>query len=340
VVVRSVVRGPKGRTWSALLTGLLLVGFSTPAVAQADASSKAEAEALFAAARTLAAAGNYAEACPKFEASEKLDPGVGTMLNLAECYDKLGRTASAWAQYREAMARAQATHATDREEFARERAQKLAGRLSTLTVRTTPNKACSELTLSRDGATLDAAEVGLAIPLDPGKHELHAAARDCKAWSTEIEVPPGPGNVTVEVPALEPEPKPAATTPAPQTQPLPKARTEGAPPAHSSSPLRPIGVGVGAAGLVGVGVGVFFGLSASAHWSDAKDECLPDRTGCSSDALEKRHRALSDASASTIAFIVGGAAVAAGAVLWFTAPTANRVTVGVGPGVILARGRF
>src|SRR3954465_9465866 len=65
--------------------------------------NRAAAEALFNQGRDLMTAGKFVEACPKFEASQQLDPGLGTMLNLAECYEKTGRTASAWAEYREAI---------------------------------------------------------------------------------------------------------------------------------------------------------------------------------------------------------------------------------------------
>ncbi len=64
-----------------------LLGLSGLARAQsAGTNNRAAAEALFSEGRSLSAKGRYAEACPKFEASQQLDPGLGTMLNLAECY--------------------------------------------------------------------------------------------------------------------------------------------------------------------------------------------------------------------------------------------------------------
>ena len=88
---------------------LLLVALSavifTPRVAAAQ-GDKATAEALFAEGRRLMSSGDYKTACPKFAASQKLDPGLGTSLNLADCYEKLGKTASAWAEFRDAAAAA------------------------------------------------------------------------------------------------------------------------------------------------------------------------------------------------------------------------------------------
>src|SRR5690348_1000013 len=84
-----------------------VLAWSATAHAQA-ASQKATAEALFEEGRKLMAEGKVAEACPKFADSEQLDASSSTLLNLASCYEKLGRTASAWATYREAASLANA----------------------------------------------------------------------------------------------------------------------------------------------------------------------------------------------------------------------------------------
>src|SRR5882672_4544932 len=68
--------------------------------ADATAAEKVAAEALFDDGRKLLADGRFAPACEKFEQSEHIDPAVGTLLYLAECYEKSGRTASAWATFR------------------------------------------------------------------------------------------------------------------------------------------------------------------------------------------------------------------------------------------------
>ena len=85
----------------------------------------------------------------------------------------------------------------------------------------------------------------------------------------------------------------------------------------------------------------------SRKWSQAKTDC---GAGCAPDAPAQQEKsdALSDAGASTLAFVAGGVAVAVGAVLWLTAPrTAGPVTglqvapaVGVGLQGLALRGGF
>lgn len=86
------------------------IAMGPPASAQAEtlsARDMARADALFAAAKRLRDAGLYADACPIFADVERLAPGVGVMLHLADCYEHLGRAASATAEFRKAEKLAQ-----------------------------------------------------------------------------------------------------------------------------------------------------------------------------------------------------------------------------------------
>jgi hypothetical protein len=94
------------------------------ALAQAGEAEPASAAALFSDARQMMDKGNFTEACPKLAKSQALDPQVGTMLNLALCYQSLGETASACGWWRDAAAAAAGKSQSDRETFAREQMEK------------------------------------------------------------------------------------------------------------------------------------------------------------------------------------------------------------------------
>ena len=127
--------------------GLMLLA---PPMARADgAGENAAAQALFDEGRRLMEQGDYAAACPKLESSQKLDPGAGTLLNLATCYEKNGQTASAWVTYQDA-ATASADRHPDWAERARARTAALAPILSRLTI-SVPAKV-DGLEITRDGS--------------------------------------------------------------------------------------------------------------------------------------------------------------------------------------------
>jgi hypothetical protein len=301
--------------------------------------NRAAAEALFNQGRDLMTAGKHAEACPKFEASQQLDPGLGTMLNLAECYEKTGRTASAWAEYREAIPLARAAGSKARLDLATERAQALQERLSTLTIRAmSGDDADPHLEIRRDGIAVQQAELGSPIPVDPGEHVIEAVAPGRQAWSSKVQVAGDAAKVSVEIPKLEAESAPtnsaATVTTAPQNAAAPADTQTG-------STQRLTGLVFGGAGVVGIGLGAFFGVQASGKWSDAKEKCTDFPYACGADAADLRSSAQSSATVSTVAFVAGGALLATGLVLYVTAPSKkDRVALGLGPGSAFVRGSF
>lgn len=306
--------------------------------------NRAAAEALFNQGRNLMTAGKFAEACPKFEASQQLDPGLGTMLNLAECYEKTGRTASAWAEYREAIPLARAAGSKTRQDLANERAQALQERLSTLTIRAmVGDDTEAHLEVRRDGVALQEAELGSPIPVDPGEHVIEAVAPGRQPWSSKVQVGSDAAKVSVEIPKLEPVgghpaapvvAAPIATTPGP----TPPSNDK---PAASSAAQRTTGLILGGVGIVGVGLGGFFGLQASSKWSDAKKKCTDYPYSCGAEGADLHASAQSAATVSTVAFVAGGALLTAGLVLYFTAPSKKEsVALAVGPSSAFVQGSF
>jgi len=318
---------------------LAIFAASTANAQSAGASNRAAAEALFGEGRKLAASGKYAEACPKFEASEQLDPGLGTLLNLAACYEKLGKTASAWAEYKEAIPLARASGSKVRLDLATERAAALESRLSMLTIRAIAgSEEATGLEIRRDGVPVQPAELGTPIPLDPGPHTVEAVAPGKQKWASTVQLADA-AKLDVNVPALTPVPGNAsAPTKAETSKPVEPPPPEAA---SSGSAQRTTAIVVGAVGLVGLGVGTVFGIGASSKWSEAKSGCTAYPYGCSADALDAKSSGQSKATISTVGFIVGGAAIAGATVLWFTAPSREQsVAVGIGPGAAFVRGNF
>lgn len=298
-------------SFSLLLASGLLA--SSPAVAQ-DASNKAAAEALFRDGRTLYDQGKYPAACAKFAESQRLDPAPGTLLNLAGCYEKNGQTASAWATFKEAMAASHVKGRTDWEDLARARAAALEPTLSRLTI-AVASKA-DGLTVTRDGSNVGSAEWGTPIPVDPGTHAVDAQAPHRKPFHQSIDVPSGGASATVTVVELDPADEGAGT-------PGPEASSNG-------STQRTIGIIVGALGIVGVGVGTAFGLAAMSKENDATQHHCDATNHCDPQGVQLGKDAQSAATASTIAFAVGGVALAGGALLYFTAArTPGGATVGL-----------
>lgn len=303
--------------------------------------NRAAAEALFNQGRDLMTAGKYVEACPKFEASQQLDPGLGTMLNLAECYEKTGRTASAWAEYREAIPLARAAGSKTRLDLATERAQALQERLSTLTIRAIAgDDPDPHLEIRRDGVPVQAAELGSPIPVDPGEHVIEAVSPGKQPWSYKVQVAGDAAKVSVDIPKLQASSEPTA----PSATPAVTTSTSNAPPASDKpvgSAQRMTGLVFGGVGVVGLGLGTFFGLQASSKWSDAKSKCTDYPYGCGAEGADLRSSAHSQATISTVAFVAGGALLATGVVLYLTAPAKKEsVALGFGPGSAFVQGRF
>jgi hypothetical protein len=303
------------RTFVQVLAATAVVLACSAAHAEPSADDRAVARTLFEDGRALLKQGNYAQACPKLEESQRLDPGIGTLFNLADCYEHVGRIASAWAAFSEVADVAKRAGQTDRETIARERANALAPKVSKLRLRMAAPP--SGLELRYDDKPLSTAVLGTDMPVDPGEHHLRASAPGKAPADTRVKIEVGSGITTVDLPALADAEAPA---PGPGPAPAPEQPLVEPPrPESGSSWQKPAAIGAGALAVVGLGVGTFFGLRASSQWSDAKASCPDNR--CDDAGYSKWDDARSSAGVATIAFSAGAVLAAAAIVLFVTAPS-------------------
>ena len=320
----------KAVVWGSLLFASLSIGAPRSALAEPTAADKAAAETLFVDARKLLAAGKYQEACKALAESQRLDPGVGTLLNLGRCYEKLGRTASAWSTYREAAAAARAANQGAREKNARHAADALEPKLPKLTVVVTGAETNPRLEVRRDGALVPSSMWGMAVAIDPGDHLFEASAPGSKPWRTQVVAEAGKP-ITVTVPALEPDPKAAVAARTPVTAKPAKTEAPAAParvPPPASAPAsglggqRVVALVVGGAGLVGTAVGGYFAMRAKSTYDGADCDKLTNEC-YSAQGVFDRNLAFVRARNATYATIGGLTAVVAGVVLWATGSTTS-----------------
>src|SRR6185295_2178843 len=130
---------------------------ATPEAQRSTPAQAAAAQALFEQGRALMAQGHAADACGKFEESQRLDPALGTQFNLANCYEQLGKLASAYALFTQVAATAHATGQQQREAVARARAEAVKPKLTKLTI-VVPTAGSHKLRVERDGMEVGEAQ--------------------------------------------------------------------------------------------------------------------------------------------------------------------------------------
>jgi hypothetical protein len=286
-----------------LLSLLALAAHTRRSEAQGDAGSRTLAVQLFDEAEALYAKAEVARACPKYAESFRLDPQLGVLIYLAECYEKNNQLASAWGTFRQAEEMA-AKRGDERQAHAHERALALDARLDRLTLKVPASSRVPGLEILRDGLPIAATLWNTGAVLDAGTHRISARAPGYLPWSAQIEVVGEATAIDISVPTLQLDTS------------KPTAGDSDYNPGASS---RIAAIALGGVGLVGLGVGGFFGLSAQASFSDSRPLCS-DEDICTSRGTELRNQAKSKALVSTVTASVGVAGLVSAAVLWFTAP--------------------
>ena len=280
--------------------GLVLACVLAAATAHAGPTP---ADAAFKKGRDFLKAGKFAEACAAFEESQRLDPQLGTQFNIAQCDEKIGQIATAWAIYRDL-----ADHDTNgaRQGKSAKLADALWLRLPKLKIEVVdPPKG---LVVTLDGGDITA-ELGKEQPVDSGSHAIEASGTDVKPWHKDID---GEAGKTTPI-SIRLDPTDEAAARAAQEQQQQRGTIGVAPgqpalvPAHSAR--KKVGIAVTIVGGVAAGTGFVSGSLANSKWSDAKGVC--GGTVCTDSTKAATANALADTArgdgnVATI-LVIGGA---------------------------------
>jgi hypothetical protein len=297
---------------------LVLSTAGASSLAQADEST---AEQLFQEGLSAMKRSDYAVACEAFSQSNKADPSPGTQINLALCFEKQRKWASAWTWYRSAVGLAQQRKQREREQLAEDSANRLRPQLHYLVVAVKDPPA--DMVVKRDGSTVTVALAGkdVPLPIDPGSHTIEVTAPGKRPWSKTILAADNAQTDRVEVSKLEDAPIDKPATPGPSgSESTPTVIADG-------SGQRTVGIVVGATGILSaLAAGGVFILSQSEISSRNKQEdALPATPIPAKPSVENSIDSHNNAAKNDqlIALILGGGAIVllgVGGYLYFTAP--------------------
>jgi len=180
---------------------------------------------LFREGRALMLESRFDEACPMLEQSQKLEPHVGTLLNVAACHERQGKVGSAWVEYQKALTAARAEGQSERAQLAEHRIRVLEPRVPWLRI----SSGVDDVTILLDGSELARVAWTQEMPVDPGVHVIAAERQGAKVFeerldlreaehrSVRVSLPAPMGEVRLDPSRLVIEPTPSGEAPKPPT---------------------------------------------------------------------------------------------------------------------------
>jgi hypothetical protein len=270
----------------------------------------------------------YPEACEKLAESQRLEAAVGTQLNLALCYERIGKLASAYVEYHNALATSLRADDSPRVVLARQRISALEPKLSRLVVILNEPETLPGLWVKLDGTSLGLSALNSPIPVDLGVHEVEAGADGKLVSRVRLDVN-APGNlVKFSIPRLESVPVSPPPAVAPKTSDK-KSLFGNSPAERSKSTIRSTektpsntaswiagGAGIGIA-VVTAALGAYFGFDAFNQWSIRNRHC-PNRQ-CDAEAVEAKERAETSARLANYLFATSALGATVGVTFVVTA---------------------
>lgn len=320
-------------------------GFSSATVRAQTQEDRTIALGLFEQGRKLRAEARFSDAAGKFEAASKLMRTYGVLLNLAECYEKLGRSASAWSTWREAEFVARSQHHADDESYAAKRVRELEPQLSYLTLSVARENRQSDLAITRNGTPVPTAAWSSPIPIDPGPQHIEARAAGFRTWQTQLVLGDRADRQAIQIPMLDVEGTAAPVaipTAKPNllvgvTAPASNATESSPPPSHRSAvdqngTSKWLGPSIGAAGIVTAVVGVVIWKTGQSKVDDAITQATQaindvDR-GRYNDAGSDLSSGKNQRTAGIVTTCVGAALAGTGLTLFLLAPKSAAPKIG------------
>jgi serine/threonine-protein kinase len=280
----------------------------------ASADNKTKADELFKQAKKLMAEKRFSEACPKFEDSYKLDPGIGGELNIGKCYEEWGKLGRAYRAYVDAEKQAKAA-SDNREAKIHELVVAIEPQVPRLTIHVPADADTDGLKVAIDGVDVGTEELAKPQLVDPGPKNVEYSTTAQPKRSKLVPVERGgTSDITLELPKRK-------TTPVvdhdkDKDHPVVAAESPG----HTQ---RIAGIAVGGAGVVLIGVASVITLSARSKYNDALAmHCMNMTNMCDGQGLTDTHDARHTANIATVVGAVGVAAVVGGVVMYVIAPKA------------------
>ncbi|HMI83516.1 MAG TPA: hypothetical protein VK550_05445 [Polyangiaceae bacterium] len=285
-----------------------------PAVAAGTPADTATAQALFDEARKLMGEGRYSEACPKLDESQRIDPGWGTLINLADCHEHIGRTASAWSEFLQVASGSRQAGQSDRAQAAKARAVALEPRLSKLTIAVSELNLPAGFEIRRDQSVVGPAQWGTPVAVDPGEHVVEAGAPGKRSWRRTIAVGDEGEKNEVYIPPLEDD--------------APRRADGGGFFADGPGLQRITAIALGGVGVLALSAGGYFAIRAMDYDAQSDKDC---QEFCGAAGTADRRKALDAGDTATVFAIVGGASLAAGAIVYFTVRTPSKTAFTLTP---------
>jgi hypothetical protein len=268
-------------------------------------------------------AGKYAEGCPKLAESLRVFPRPGTLFTLADCEAQWGHPATAIRHYDDYLLQfsqmdrteQDAQRAKGREKKALEQRAALAAKVAKVTL-VLPPGAPEGVVVKRDGAVVEAKELGSAVFMDPGDHVVTTQAPGGAVAEQKFTVGQGEEKkINLDIGGSS------------GSEASPDSPGETAPQSGGMSGLK-IGAFVsGGVGVAALAAGLVMGKIVLDRSAVAEANCGEPGTGgtirCNAEGYDAATSGQSLATVSTITVFAGVGLLAAGAVMFFIEPSGS-----------------